>query len=319
MAYGAAGIVFLALAESIGAARSLAARGGYEVNANQELVALGGANLGAGLFGGFPVDASLSQSATASEAGARTQVSSLVTSGFVLLTALFLAPLFQNLPNAVLAAIVMTSALSLIDVRELRRYLAWRPRDFYLALVALVAVITTSPLAGMAIAVALSLLAILYQASRPYLAALGRLPGDPPAYGDLRRHAHALPAPGVLVLRPDVALHFVNASVAKDQVIEAIDASDPTPRIVVLDIGATSDLDVAATDALLELLADLDSRDIELRLVHVRASVRDRMVRTGLAARLGQDRMFLSIEQAILAPVGARPAVAVADTGSDTT
>ncbi len=306
MAYGAAGIVFLALAESIGAARSLASQRGYEVDANQELVALGGANLGAGLFGGFPVDASLSQSATATEAGSHTQVSSLVTSGFVLLTALFLAPLFETLPNAVLAAIVMTSALSLIDIRELRRYLTWRPRDFYLALVALIGVITTSPLTGMAIAVALSLLAILYQASRPYLAALGRLPGEPPAYGDLTRHSNATPAPGVLVLRPNVALHFVNASVAKDQVTEAIGRSDPPPRIVVLDIGATADLDVAATDALLELLADLDSRDIELRLVDVQFTVRDRLLRMGLEGRLGSDRIYPTIERAILAPARAR-------------
>jgi MFS superfamily sulfate permease-like transporter len=307
MAYGAAGIVFLALAESIGAARNLATRGGYEIDANQELVALGGANLGAGLFGGFPVDASLSQSATAKEAGGRTQAASLLTSGLVLLTALFLAPLFQNLPNAVLAAIVMTSALSLIDIREIQRYMAWRRRDFSLAIVALVGVITTSPLTGMAIAVGLSLLAIVYEASRPYLAVLGRLPGNPPAYLDVSRNERAVQTPGVLVLRPDVALHFVNASVAKDQMTAAIDASVPPPRIVILDVGATSDVDIAAIDALLELLAFLHARGIELRLVHVRAGVHDRMRRAGLAEKLGNVPMFLSIEQAMLAPEQVEP------------
>lgn len=303
IAFGAAGIVFLALAESIGAARSLATRGGYAIDPDQELVALGGSNLAAGLFGGFPVDASLSQSATARAAGARTQLSSLVTSGLILLTALFLAPLFQNLPDAVLAAIVMVSALSLIDVRELRRYHVWRPRDFYLALTALIGVITTSPLTGIAIAAVLSLLAILYQASRPYLAVLGRLPGEPPAFGDLARHPHARALPGTLVLRPDVALHFVNASVAKDEVARAIAGADPTPRVVILDLSASTDLDVAATDALVELLADLHARGIELRLAHARAGVRDRMRRTGFLAELGEDHVFMSTQQALDAPV----------------
>jgi SulP family sulfate permease len=305
IAFGAAGIVFLALAESIGAARSLAARGGYTIDPDQELVALGGSNLAAGIFGGFPVDASLSQSATAISAGARTQVSSLVTSGLILATALVLAPLFQNLPNAVLAAIVMTSALSLIDVHELRRYFDWRPRDFFLAVTALVGVITTSPLTGIAIAAILSLLAILYQASRPYLAVLGRLPGEPPAFGDLARHPHAVALPGILVLRPDVALHFVNASVAKDQAAAAIARADPPPRAVVLDLSASTDLDVAATDALVELLTDLRSRGIELRLVHARAGVRDRMRRTGFLAELGEDHVFPSTQQALDAPLPA--------------
>jgi high affinity sulfate transporter 1 len=304
IAFGAAGIVFLALAESIGAARSLATRGGYAIDPNQELVALGGSNLAAGLFGGFPVDASLSQSATAQAAGARTQLSSLVTGGLILLTALVLAPLFQDLPNAVLAAIVMTSALSLIDLRELRRYYDWRPRDFFLALTALVGVITTSPLTGIAIAAVLSLLAILYQASRPYLAVVGRLPGEPPAFGDVARHPHAVQSPGVLVLRPDVALHFVNASVAKDQVAAAIESVHPPPRVVVLDLAASTDLDVAATDALVELLTDLRARGIELRLAHARAGVRDRMRRTGFLAQLGEDHVFPSTQQAVDAPLG---------------
>ena len=305
LAFGAAGIVFLALAESIGAARSLATTGGYAIDPNQELVALGGANLATGIFGGFPVDASLSQSATAKAAGAHTQLASLITSGLILLTALFLAPLFQNLPNTVLAAIVMASALSLIDVKELRRYYSLRPRDFFLALTALIGVITTSPLAGIAIAAVLSLLAILYEASRPYLAVLGRLPGEPPAFGDLARHPHATQVPGVLLLRPDVALYFVNASVAQDQVDAALADADPPPRVIVLDLSASTDLDVAATDSLAELLTDLTAKGIELRLAHPRAGVRDRMRRAGLLAQLGEDHLFMSMQQAIDAPLPA--------------
>jgi MFS superfamily sulfate permease-like transporter len=119
---GAVGIVFLAVGESLGSARSFAARHHYEIDSDQELVALGASNTASGLFGGFIVDASLSQSATAEAAGSRTQVSSLLTSALVLATALLLAPLFENLPQAVLGAVVIASVLSLIDLTELRRY-----------------------------------------------------------------------------------------------------------------------------------------------------------------------------------------------------
>ena len=130
LATGAVGIVFLALAESLGAGRSFASRHGYDVDPDQELVALGASNLATGIFGGFVVDASLSQSATAEAAGARTQLASLVTSGLVLGTAVVLAPLFADLPKAVLAAIVITSVLSLVDLGELRRYWTLRRTDF---------------------------------------------------------------------------------------------------------------------------------------------------------------------------------------------
>ena len=219
---GAFGIVFLALAESIGAARSFGARHGYDIDPDQELIALGSSNVASGLFGGFPVDASFSQSATGEASGNRTQLASLITAALVLATAIVLAPIFRNLPTSVLAAIVIVSVVSLVNLGELRRYLAWRRTDFLLAMTALGGVVFTTALTGMAIAVALSLLAILYQASRPYIAVLGRIPGRPPVYADAGRHATAEPVEGFLVLRPNVPLTFVNADVAKDQIMALI-------------------------------------------------------------------------------------------------
>ena len=300
---GAFGIVFLALAESIGAARSFAARNGYEVDPDQELIALGTSNLASGLFSGFAVDASFSQSATGEASGNRTQLSSLITAGLVLATAVFLAPLFRNLPTAVLSAIVITSVLGLVNLGELRRYLAWRRTDFLLAMTALVGVVFTSALVGMAIAVALSLLAILYQASRPYIATLGLIPGDPPVLADAERHATAAPVPGFLILRPNVPLTFVNADVAKDQVMDLIATRSKAVSALVLDIGATADLDVATADMLAQLFAELDKRGIELRLAQVRGSVRDRMRRTGLMTTIGEDHIFLSDSIAIATPL----------------
>ncbi len=301
LATGAVGIVFLALAESLGAGRSFASRHGYELDPDQELVALGASNVATGIFGGFVVDASLSQSATAEGAGARTQLASLVTAGLVLGTALVLAPLFEALPKAVLAAIVIAAVAGLFDQAELRRYWALRRTDFVLAMTALVGVIATSALVGMVIAVMLSLGVILYQASRPYMARLGRLPGEPPSFGDLLRHPRAREVPGVLVLRPDVPLTFVNSSVAKDQVVEIVRAAQPPPSAVVLDLSATADLDIATIDMLGELLGYLGDLGISLRLAHVRGSVRDRLQRAGLLASIGEAQVYVALGAAVAA------------------
>jgi high affinity sulfate transporter 1 len=300
---GAFGIVFLALAESIGAARAFAARHGYEVDPDQELIALGASNVASGLFGGFAVDASLSQSATGEAAGNRTQLSSLITAGLVLATAIVLAPIFRDLPTAVLAAIVITSVISLVNVAELRRYLAWKRTDFLLAMTALAGVVFTTALTGMAIAVALSLLAILYQASRPYIAVLGRLPGDPVVFADADRHPSAAPVEGFLLVRPNVPLTFVNADVAKDQIMSLVRDRPAAPLALVLDISATADLDVATVDMLSALLTDLRERGIDLRLAQVRGSVRDRMRLTGLMTLIGEDHCYLSDEAAVAAPL----------------
>jgi sulfate permease, SulP family len=296
---GAVGIVFLAVGESLGSARSFAARHHYEIDSDQELVALGASNTASGLFGGFIVDASLSQSATAEAAGARTQASSLLTSALVLATALLLAPLFENLPQAVLGAVVIASVLSLIDLPELRRYWAWRRTDALLAAAALIGVASTDVLAGLVIAVLLSLLMMLFRASRPYLAVLGRLPGDRAVYADVQRHPDAAAVPGLLVLRLDAPLYFFNASVTRTEILALVDGEPTAPRVVILDIGATGDLDVTATDTLAELLTDLEARGVALALAQAKGKVRDQLRRTGLLDRIGTTRIHFSVAQAV--------------------
>jgi high affinity sulfate transporter 1 len=296
---GAAGIVFLAVGESIGAARSFAARHHYEIDDDQEMIALGAANTASGLFGGFVADASLSQSATAEASGARTQLSALVTSGLVLATALLLAPLFTNLPWAVLAAIVVTSMLGLIDVAEVRRYWAWRRKDALLAVAALIGVATTDVLAGLVIAVLLSLLMLLLRAGRPHLAVLGRMPGDRNVYVDLGRHPDAREVAGLLIVRLDAPLYFFNATEVRSGTIALVDGRPERPRRVILDVGATADLDVTTTDSLIQLHEDLVERGVELALAQARGPVRDRLARTGLLEQLGSDSIYLSVAQAV--------------------
>ncbi len=309
---GASGIVFLAGGESLGAGRAFAARHAYSLDPDQELVALGASNLATGLFGGFTVDASLSQTATADAAGVRTQLASLVTAALILATAVVLAPLFQDLPNAVLGAVVIAAAASLVDVGELRRYLAWRRTDFLLAVTAFVGVLMTTVLVGLVIAVLLSLTTLLYRASRPYIAVLGRLPGERGAYGDMTRHAGAASVAGLLILRLDAPLYFFNASVAHDEILALVAATDPPPRVLILDLGATSDLDVTTTDTLADLVARVGAVDCEVRLAQVKGSVRDRMRRTGLMGIVGEERIHPSVAAAVAASgmsPGSPPAV----------
>jgi len=299
LAAGAAGIVFLAVGESLGAARALAAKHRYEIDGDQELVALGAANLSSGFFGGFTVDVSLSQSATADSAGARSQLSSIVTAVLILATAVILAPLFKNLPNAVLAAIVIAAVLSLMDVGELRRYAATRRTDFVLAIVALLGVVLTSVLVGLVIAVLLSVTMLLYRASRPYVAVIGKLSGVRATYVDLERHPDAETVPGLLMLRIDAPLYFFNANVARNAVLGALAGSDPRPSAILLDIGATADFDVTTADMIRQLVTDLHDQSMDVLLAQVKGPVRDRMRRMRLMDTIGEDRVYLSVAAAV--------------------
>jgi len=295
LALGAAGMVFLAVGESVGAGRAYATKHRYEIDPDQEMLALGAANVSAGLFGGFSMDASLSQTATAETAGARSQLASLVTSGLILATLVLLAPLFRNLPNAVLGAIVIAAVLGLMDVGEMRRYWAWRRTDFVIAIAAMVGVLLTTVLAGMVMAVLLSVLFVLYRASRPYVAALGRMPGYRATFADVSRHPDAEPVPGLVIVRLDAPLYFFNANVARTQILELVAARQPAPHGVLIDLAATADLDVTSADMLAELVSDLQARDVEVLLAQVKGAVRDRLRKMGLMAEIGEERVYLSV------------------------
>jgi high affinity sulfate transporter 1 len=296
---GAVGIVFLAVGESLGSARAFAAKYRYEINPDQELIALGAANINAALFQGLTVDASLSSTATADEAGAHTQLSSIVTAALIIVTVIVLAPLFRNLPNAVLAAIVITSVIGLMNVPEIRRYYASNRSDFALAMVALLGVISTDVLTGLLIAVFLSLVIILYRASRPYEAVLGKVPGEVPTFGDIARHPENLRVPGLLIVRLDAPLYFLNANVARGQILDLVASSEPAPVAVLFDLGASADLDIASLDMLKGLVAELDEMGVDMLLAQVRGGVRDRLRQASLMAEIGEDRIYLSVAAAV--------------------
>ena len=299
LAISALGIVFLAVGESLGAARSFAAKYDYSINADQELIALGSANIGTALLGGFAADASLSSTAAAAESGARTQLSSLVTSGLILLTVLFLAPLFSTLPYSVLGAIVTASAISLLDVAELRRlWRTWRS-DFWLAIVALFGVLLTDVLTGLLVAVVLSLVLVLYRTSRPQLSVLGQVPGEPGSYADLARHPEYEVVPGLVILRIDQPLYFFNSNTALDQLLARLSAVKPAPKALLLDISASNDLDVASMDSLVYLVSKLQGQGLDVGLANVRGQVRDRLRISGAIETIGEHHIYLSVESGV--------------------
>jgi high affinity sulfate transporter 1 len=304
---GAFGIVFLAVGETLGTGRTYAAKYHYEVNADQELLAMGAANIGSGLFQGITIDMSLSNTASGEAAGERTQLSSLVSAGVILAVVMFLAPLLKNLPSAVLGGIVLSSILGLFNFAEFKRYYAQRKTDFALACTALIGVAASDVMTGLMLAVFLSVVMLLYRASRPYIAVLGqRANGE---FSDKDRHADAQPIPGLVLLRLDAPLYFFNANVARTQIL-AQTSTDPMPQAILLDLGASADLDIGTSDMLRDLCSDLRARQIDLLFAQIRGSVRDRMVKTGLLEYLGEDHLYASVDAAVhsfLTLVAAKP------------
>jgi SulP family sulfate permease len=294
LAAGAAGIMFLALAESLAASRAFANRHGYRIDPDQELLALGGANTVSGLAGGFAVDASVSSMATGEAAGNKTQLSSLVTAAGMLLTIVVLAPMFTNLPQSLLAAVIITSVISLVDFAEWRRYIQWRRTDAMLAVIAATGVLLTDVLVGLVIAALVSVVILLYSASKPALAVLGRLPGSSDHFVDADRNDDAEAIDGMVILRLDTPLYYFNATAVSDQVMRSVDAAATLPRAILLDIEATIELDVTTSDALYELIGALEDRGTRLVIVHAKGRVRDRMRKVGLIERLGSTGMYPS-------------------------
>jgi len=303
---GAVGIVFLAVGESIGTARSFATRYRYEIDADQELIAMGVANIGTGLSHGFAADASLSTTATGDAAGAKSQISSLVASALIMLTAAFLAGLFRNLPNAVLGAVVIASVVKLIDYKEMARYLRQRPVDFMLATLAAVGVLAASVLFGLLAAVFMSLAIIIYQTSRPQLTRLGRVPDDG-SYADLNRNPPAYPVPGVLILSLDGPLYFYNANLVSSDVLAEVAAAHDRLHAVVLDLRSTPRVDITASDMLGELAERLGEQGIDLYLVVV-GRARTRLLRSE-SHSFSETTIWSAMHPAVVAALAGAPAL----------
>ena len=301
---GAMALALVALAESVGSARSLAARRGYEVDPNQELVALGAANLGAGVLQGFPVDASLSRTAVAVGAGVRSRLSGLVVAALLVATMLFLTPLFEGLPKATLSAIIIAAVIGLVDVRGFRKLWRLDRDDASLALVAFVAVLFFGVLTGIVIAVVASLVALVQRVYRPSVAVLGHVSGETSrdedySFRSIERHPEYVTVPGLVVFRFSGELFFANATFFRDETLHLVDGADPPARAVLVDASAIYHLDTTAAAMLADLLDRLEARGVAFELARASTSLRDVLRRTGLDERIGATGFHTSVRAGV--------------------
>jgi SulP family sulfate permease len=293
-----AALALVGLAEGLSAARLFAGRGGYRVEADQELLASGVANVASGMFGGLGVAGSLSKTAAASDASSRSQIAGVVAALLSLVVILAIAPVLADLPRAVLSAIVINAVWKLMDFGALRRYARVRRNDIVAAIVAAVGVLWFGPLNGLLIAVATSVLGLIYRSSRLRIDTMGRIEGEKAAWGSTTRHAERPTYPGVLVLRIDTPIFWVTAAPVLDAVVDRVDAT-PGVRALVLDLEATNQMDVTSLDALADILQALRERNVDLYLVRVMSPVRRALKRSGLMAEIGEDHLWHSISQGV--------------------
>ena len=288
LAPGALAIVLIGYAESLAAAKAAAIESGGNIDPNQELVAYGPANILSGLFGGFLVVGSLSKTSVAMAAGARSQFGNLVAAAFSVLTLLFLTPLFQNMPQPTLAAIVIAAMLHLTKPRYLRD-LFFRSRwSFANAVIVIAAELTLGVMQGILLGIALSLFALIYLTSHPASAVLGQLPGTE-AYRDVKRHPEALTFPGLLIWRVGGDLFFASVGQMRVSLNNALAGIRPQVKHVLLDFSSVNFIDVSACDELLTFIKELQNQGVTIAFARVRDDVRENMRLGGIEAVVGSD------------------------------
>ena len=323
LATGAVGVALVGFAEGLGAAKTYAARAGYDIDANRELLGLGAANIGSGLCAGMAVNGSLSKTAVNGGAGARSQASGLTVAALTVLTLLFLTGLFEKLPEATLAAIVIAAVIELVDLRSLvRLYRLWTRRlgaiyglsaraDFLGAAAALLGVLVFDTLPGLFIGIAVSMLLLLLRASRPNVARLGRTADG--VWTDLVRRPDVTVPPGVVVLRVEGGLFFANADRVRAEV--RAHAGREHASAVILDAETVPFIDVTAARMLADLRRDLRRDGSGLYLAHDVGQVRD-VIRVD--ADGAPERVYRTVDAAVEAVLaGAEPPSAEEDQHAD--
>ncbi len=298
-------VALLVYPDSVLTARSLAYGTNDRIDADREFLGVAAANIGSGLMGAFPANGSQSRSFVLAETGARTQVANVVAAALVVLTLLFLAPVFDYLPTATLAAIVMVAGFGLLDLAEFRLLWRYRRSEFWMAVITILGVLGLGMLVGILIAIGLSLLLVVLRAASPHTAVLGRLP-DTDTYRDVADHPDAIVFPGVLIYRFDASLFFANAPRLRDEILALVDDDDI--HTVIIDMESVDDIDSTGAQVLSELLDELDRRGAGLELARVRTEIRDELDVAEVESRLAGGTIHLRVNDAV---------VAVLDRGSE--
>jgi high affinity sulfate transporter 1 len=305
VAISAVALLLIGFSQTAGDARAFAARHRYRIDVNQESIAQGMANAGAGLFQGMPVSTSLSASSLNESAGARSPLASLTTGALVVGTLLVLAPVFSHLPKAVLGAIIIDAVVfGMIDLAELRRVRRVARVDFWIAVAAIVGVLSAGVLAGVVIGVVLSLVWLVYVATRPSMPLLGREPGTH-VFRDLVENPDDETFPGIVVLRMDGGLFFATAEALEDRVRALTEDGQPAQALV-LDLEGVNFVDSQGASKLTELYELTEADGVTLRLARVKPNVRAVLEADGILARIGADHVHGNVQRAVRTQLEAR-------------
>jgi high affinity sulfate transporter 1 len=296
---GALGIAVVSLADTISTASAFAARTGQEIHGNQEMIGIGAANLAAGFFQGFPVSTSGSRTAVAERAGAKTQFTGVTGAVLIILMIVFLPGLFRNLPQPVLAAVVITASLSLADIPGTARLWHQRKVEFTLSITAFLGVALLGVLPGIGIAVGLSILNVFRRAWWPYQTVLGRVEGLE-GYHDRSSYPAASQLPGLVIYRFDAPLIFANAKTFRDEVMRLAQA-DPPPTWILIAAEPMTDVDTTASDILEGLDETLNARGISLVFAELKDPVRRKIERYGLTRTIDPRHFYPTVEAAVSA------------------
>ncbi|WP_295434110.1 SulP family inorganic anion transporter [uncultured Thiodictyon sp.] len=295
---GGGAVALVSFADTSVLSRTYAARTGTAVDPNQEMVGLGAANLAAGFFQGFPISSSTSRTPVAEAAGAKTQLAGVVGALAVALLLILVPDLLRNLPSSALAAVVIASAIGLIEVADLRRIYRIQRWEFWLSIGCLAGVVVLGAIPGIGLAIMIAVIEFLWDGWRPYCAVLGRAEGVK-GYHDITRHPDARLIPGLVLFRWDAPLFFANAEWFQGRALDAV-ATSPTPvRWLVVAAEPVTSVDVTAADMLAELDETLHAAGIKLCFAEMKDPVKDKLKRFGVFARLGETAFFPTVGAAV--------------------
>jgi MFS superfamily sulfate permease-like transporter len=295
---GGCAVALVSFADTSVLSRAYAARTGAYVDPNQEMVGLGAANLAAGLFQGFPISSSASRTPVAEAAGAKTQLAGVVGASSVALLLVVAPNLLRHLPDSALAAVVIASAIGLIEVADLRRIYRIQQWEFWLSIGCFAGVAVLGAIPGIGLAIAIAVIEFLWDGWRPYSAVLGRAK-DLKGYHDITRYPDARLIPGLVLFRWDAPLFFANAELFHERVLDAVAASPTAVRWLVVAAEPVTSVDVTSADMLAELDETLHAAGIELCVAEMKDPVKDKLKRFGLFARLGEKAFFPTMGTAV--------------------
>ena len=292
-------VVLVGFSESLAAARQYASKYHYDIDVNQELLAQGMANVTAGIFQSINVDGSLSKSSLNVASGARSQMASLAQAAFVILTFLLLAPLFANLPNAVLGAIVIQAVVfGLMDVKAMKRIYRLNRIEFFVGAIALLSVLSFGTLQGVINGLLMSLAVLVARVSKPEIPVLGRLPGTH-VFHRLESHPDSETYPGLVIIRFDGPLFFATANALRDKVRSVTRGALPAVKTILIDMEGVDNIDLQGADMLGEITENMKNAGVDIHIARVKMAVMSRLEKVGVDQAIGHDRIHNRVFEAV--------------------